>query len=507
MLDNLARKLDFKKENTIQSNRLSYEDLKTSLLIYSDSNYEDSQWLLNKYHPDRNVNAREKTIYFKKLSGEIINEAKEYAILCLLNKQSTTTINSKMYAIADFCNHCSIEKIDDIEKKNIESFYHYNFNKELKIKTKLITWARLVDFFNTLGYLDIVSIFNSYTLPNAPKQEKDDAKYIPDEIVRQLDVIFKVEKNIPIQYKTIYWTLRLIPNRISEVLSMTTECLKQVNEDVYTITIPTTKQAGPYNTGSLKMIQILYSDMGKFYIDLVKEMLKYRKKIDKETKDNFLFYSPTYEYTKEKVNIHKKKNIILNRDRVITFFNKVICKNNITYDGHIFKLTTHQFRHNAITDRINSGYFREIDLLSLTAHHSTSMIEKAYLHRNVEEVSTGPVVFKGRVINTDNPKKIEKLLERPYAFEIHNLGICSDSRDCAKDKFSCYRCKYIVPDVKNLPYFNQQLNEWSKKRHLAIQTGNVSYQELCEDRMDALQTIINRINDAIEKEENKNANK
>ena len=139
---------------------------------------------------------------------------------------------------------------------------------------------------------------NKFILESYPEKTTSD-KYIPDEVVKKLDLRMKQE-DIPLAYKTVYWILRLIPNRITEVLSMKVDCLKQIDDNTYILSIPTFKQAGQYHKGSVKLIEIKYESMGKFLIDLIKEQIKYTQENIKINENNFLFYSKGYGFRRDK---------------------------------------------------------------------------------------------------------------------------------------------------------------------------------------------------------------
>lgn len=67
-------------------------------------------------------------------------------------------------------------------------------------------------------------------------------KYIPEAVVHQLDSVF-MRQDIDLTVKCIYWILRLIPSRISEVRGMRIDCLKPYAGH-FCLFIPTWKQNG-----------------------------------------------------------------------------------------------------------------------------------------------------------------------------------------------------------------------------------------------------------------------
>ena len=86
------------------------------------------------------------------------------------------------------------------------------------------------------------SIKNPFTANPYIQKIKLDYKYIPESIACKLDEVFKKEE-IELHIRCVYWILRLIPSRISEVLAMKINCVKPYNGN-YVIFIPTWKQNG-----------------------------------------------------------------------------------------------------------------------------------------------------------------------------------------------------------------------------------------------------------------------
>ena len=147
-----------------------------------------------------------------------------------------------------------------------------------------------------------------------------------------------------------------------------------------------------------------------------------------------------------------------------------------------------------MSDRINSGIFRSIDVQGLTHHQSTAMIDQTYTHPDVMTMAeSAPIIYRGRIIQTSDERKINQLLDRPYAKRIYRLGVCSDVRKCDKDKSECLRCKYLIPDANDLEYYELELQDWKSKKESAQLIGNDIFEELCADWIASYEVVINRI--------------
>ena len=151
---------------------------------------------------------------------------------------------------------------------------------------------------------------------------------------------------------------------------------------------------------------------------------------------------------------------------------------------------------------MNSGLFRAIDLLPLTAHHNTKMIEQSYAHTSVKDLrKDDPVVFRGRIINTDDPARFDRILSKPFAKRIHRIGLCSDARGCSADRSRCLSCSYLVPDADDLDYYQSELGDWRSKKEKAESCGNEVFAELCDAWISAYETLIRRVLSAISGED------
>ena len=141
--------------------------------------------------------------------------------------------------------------------------------------------------------------------------------------------------------------------------------------------------------------------------------------------------------------------------------------------------------------------------MGLTAHHNTQMIEKSYTHYTPDDlrIEDKSIVFRGKIINTDNTKQIEMILKKPYAYSIHGLGICSDVSGCDKNKSECYRCPYMIPDFDQLERYKMEMGEWKKKKEKSDKIGNVAFSELCEYWIESYEILIQRILKAISNED------
>lgn len=507
-MSNIIPTLDFNKPKfkiTSSSERFPKENLEKSLSSYTSiSKFDDNTWIIDKLNLDENRTKKQRSIYFGTFKNQgLLYETKEYAIKLLLQRKAVKSISGKV----EFIRYCdnTLENIDnfgDITENDVLKIYSHIFNNEdISVKRRLENWLELKKILKSLNYQNQYFMMEKYITPEFPDENKNDEKYIPDESATKLDVIFKTQEDIPLAYRTIYWTLRLIPNRIIEVLSMTVNCLKQISDDTYILSIPSFKQSGPFATGTIKLIEIKDEGIGAYYISLLKQQIKIVTETYK-TDTDFLFYSYNFSFYKKKGTCEKKyyksnsgKFKSISDDSVNRFFKQLCTYKNIYDDeGNFISPTSHQFRHNGISDRMNSGIFRAIDITGLTMHHNTKMIEETYTHTSKSDLKKDtPIVFRGRIINTSNERKLNKLLAKPYAKRIYNLGICSDVRGCSKDKSKCLRCDFMIPNADDLDYYKSEMGDWNKKKETALKIGNKDFADLCQDWIDSYEIVIKKV--------------
>lgn len=471
----------------------------------SVSKYDETTWLIDRMFTERYFANGERRISFSKCDSRYVAVIKQYTLSQLLNHTSIHAIQGAIHSINIFFSFLSGKAISETSEINIQDYYQYYFGNNhinLALKTRIKHWVETKYFLSVMEYNNIRLMMEKYNTPHISRYVKA-PRYIPEEIAIQIDLIMKRNNYIPSVYKFMYWTLRLIPNRFSEVLNCQDDCLKQLTDTLYTISIPTYKQEGPYQQ-TVRVIYIKNEDVGKMYIDIVKETIKAAKQIDNR-KMNLICYQQSSKRIWDP-SVQEMRFIPVNNCYHIvslTQFNKFLANlcqfyNIQDQNGYIYKPTSHCFRHNATSDRINSGLFRDVDVQALTFHANTEMINKAYYHSPSDQYENDSVYFKGRIIKCDD-NKVQQVLRKPYAITIRGLGICSDSRSCNKNKSQCLFCSHMTPDCDKLDEYINSRDEWIKKKQLALETKNKDYENLCDQWIDGYTLIIRKVENFISK--------
>ena len=483
--------------------QMTIEEANEKLKSYcSTSSFSDNTWIIDKVFTDKNIQQHRKSIYFSQIENPYLrHEVKMWIIYRMMKRRSVSTLIDDVTHVSKLANciNSKTKTFKDVKPVEVLSFYQLLFENspEISLRGQLRDWYGARTFATEMKFNALKNCMNKYVVESYPQGGRYDDKYIPEEVAVKLDIFMKQE-SVPLVFRCIYWSLRLIPNRVTEVLSLTVNCLKQIDKDTYVLTIPTFKQAGSYYKGSIKMIELKDEGIGSYYINLLKQQIEYTKNI--EADDDFLFYAKKY---RNKINGNEIKyfnckgpDIKISYSHTRTFF-KTVCdvKKYVDEKGNPISIATHQFRHNAITDRLTSGIFRPIEVMGLTAHHNTQMIENSYTHRTAKDLTIGekPIVFNGRIINTDNDMQENSILRRPFAKRIYKLGVCSDIRDCNCDKSKCLRCEYLIPNADDLDYYQNEMNDWKTKMEKANSIGNTDFAELCEYWIESYEILIERI--------------
>lgn len=315
-------------------------------------------------------------------------------------------------------------------------------------------------------------------------------KYIPIEVINQFDEIFFHEKEIPLEMRCCYWICRLIPSRIGEVISIPTKCIKQYGEE-YTLTLNMYKQNGGYIEPEKRLIGFKNEGMGNYLLDLIRKQMDVSESIQHyvgEDDKGLLFtyiqgkyYGDNYcadGKFKDKFKRFETKKTTLRTlsDRA---FRKVLNEMAKRYQikdrhGSIYKITPHQLRHNAITDRIYEG-FALIEIKDMTHHKTTAMIEGSYIHpdkekmvqqaRTINDEKDEEGIFRGKIIQ-NSINALEKIKRMPRSHSLGRLGVCSDISGCKSDMFECLACDCFEPSVDEQGYFEEQVAEWEGKTRL-----------------------------------------
>lgn len=446
----------------------------------SDINFYDDKWVCNIFIRNPSIKKHNVTLRFSRIPNKYKDIVKYFSAISLVHGKSINTVISYLSDLIRFFDFWSNKGIDIcfFNEYSLVEFYEYLNSKDFSKNTKSGIWSTMNMFFKTMNGWDNKELKNLFLKCPYDRQLKFDSKFIPTEIANDLDRVF-MNENSPLHIRVVYWILRLIPSRVSEVMGIKIDCLKKYNGN-YVLFIPTWKQNGGHQEPILRSVHLEDVGISGYLIKLIKDQQREAKEIQyhlaNDQKGALLSYRQCY--TKNgKIYKYGNSYYVITRDYISSYFKKVCVENNIVdNDGKPYRVTTHQFRHNGITDRLASG-FTIAQIKEITAHHGDSMIynsynhlnlkpetiikQQKYLHKEDELTENKHVLFAGRILNME--EQLEKrLLKNPRAHKVRG-GICSDITGCKSDMLNCLSCEYFVPDKEQIDYYKEQIVAWKEK--------------------------------------------
>lgn len=443
----------------------------------NDVRFEDDTWVCNKKRKNPTAKASDYCLYFANTPLQYKNVLKYYAVLSFSNNNNISGIISTVKRTKIFLKYIdSIEiSLNVINREVAQSFRKYLAETTYAESYKNKIWIATKTFFKVIKGLDNVPKTNYFEGKNPfiIETNRHDEKYIPKYVIKQMDKAFK-DNNLPLFIRVVYWICRTIPSRIGEVLGMPIECIKPVTEDMWVIFIPTWKQNGGYNEPQIRRVYFRDKGHGKFLKQLIQEQqqiaVSLQDNIDEEDKKNLLLTRKVLKIMNG-VSHESDSTTITMYDAVARAFTNIIKQYNIIdEDGNLYKLTSHQLRHNGITNRLYHG-FSLIQVSLLTGHQGVGMLQTAYNHPQTDvmiasqqsmhkDIKNSPVYFRGRILNMDDVTE-QRLLKNIRTRRIKGLGICGDFTECKS--FQCLACDRFIPDVDDLPYHNEQVRIFEEK--------------------------------------------
>lgn len=448
-----------------------------------DIHFASDKWICGTLRRSPAEKADLYTLRFDRIPASHKDTVKYFAIISLMQNKSIATVKTYICDLIRFFDFWTFSKrtgdLSACDEFVATSFYQYLENRGLAEATNIGIWSSMSTFFKTMNGWDNRPLKNPFSISPYCRQNKYYEKYIPEYVVNQLDCIFKKDE-IDLYLRCAYWILRLIPSRISEVVGMPIECLKRF-DGKYVLFIPTWKQNGGWRRPVTRSIHLEEKGIAAYLIRLIKEQQEAARQLQEympDGKQGALFtYRQRNLFRREKP-YYTRLCFVATRDTVRTRFQDICMRYGVRdQDGNSYKVTTHQFRHNGITDRLAAG-FTAAQIADMTGHHGDAMIYNAYAHLDLKPetivekqkfVSGEPgsrderyILFGGRILNM-NEQLETRLLKNLRAHRVRG-GICSDITGCKSDMWNCLECKFFVPDAEQRNYYIEQIALWKAKQ-------------------------------------------
>lgn len=435
--------------------------------------FDDDKWVCDKKKKRLSETNLNVTIYFSKVRREYKEMIKLFAIIRIMSNASIAVVKNDIFRISEYLDFVNGNL--DVSYESAMRYKQYLDMTGLSETTLHSKWGSVNKFYEIMNGYENKKYQMCFANNPYDSHKKHDYKYIPDTVAQQLDRVFYYE-DVDETIRCVYWILRLVPSRISEVLNIKIDCLKPFDGH-YCLFIPTWKQNGGRREPIMRCTHIENKGMGGYLISLIHKQQNMSKELQKfmpENKKDALFTYRTVNHMPDGT-----KNMT-NQYRVVSWpvisrkFEKICEKYSIRNElGEIYKVTTHQFRHNGITDRLEKGFTVE-QVTDITGHHGSTMLLDAYSHLNlkpetilkvqnsvISEIEKDYTAFNGQVMNCSQEQE-DIIMKNVRAHKVRG-GICRDITGCKSDMMNCLECQYFKPDSEQLEYYKEQLELWEQK--------------------------------------------
>ncbi|MFP3123801.1 integrase [Ectobacillus funiculus] len=522
------------------------QQLRLKTQQYGSFKFEDDSWYFEKKHTTATQKERF-MVYFSDVSTEFKDLLKYYVLMQRIAPQTLATYVSNVNRFLNFFrSHFPDMSLTKVNRKII-GFYEREIreNIELTEHQRHSRYKAIIHFFkNMSGFPGVpeqtpVKKRNPFPMD----RDKNNDMYIPTEVVKKFDKIMLDEScPIPDVLRLAYWLQRSFPNRISQVTSVSYNCLKPLYS-AYVISFVHTKQSGGYVIAETHTVPVLNTGHGRYIIELIKKVQDQRKElikkfpVAKKSEDFLLLLSGTRIELKNgklviQTNIDKYKlyekylelqerfpkdskrklaekmqqegydikddNLerwryfgfradttlkVITGARFNSYLNKIATLCKITDEkGRIYKIKSHQFRHNATTDRLYIGGYtmdqamvvrndKGESMPMVYAHQQKEMHKKMWMEStDLKSPSDAPVEFKGQIFDLDDEKTITRLTKNPRMYltweanSKKGVGLCSYISNCnpkgTSIHFECYECDWFVPKAEYYEDYKREHGYW-----------------------------------------------
>ncbi|WP_195250917.1 phage integrase SAM-like domain-containing protein [Romboutsia sp. 1001713B170207_170306_H8] len=513
----------------------------------SNIKFEENTWLCDNAENDVERDCSIK-LYFSKCPDEFIDYVKYYALIAELRLSTKIGYVGKVIEFMKYLkNEEKIIRLDVVNQTCIKRYKMYLDRTKLSHATKVSRINCLNHFFLTLSEWEGLPKNNPINIRQSRyKRNKGDnqlkTRYIPETITLKLDEIFKSDE-VPLCFRLYYWICRMYPSRCKEISKLRVDSIKKVSDDEYVLFKKVDKPRNDLGETELVDIYIKYKGLGKYMIDLfyeqksIAEKLQYKS--NKEKYKGLLFlYHPVLERGNKEI-IQYNRVCLLVGGIFNRYLKRLSQKHNISVDENI-SVTTHSFRHNNVTDKLDYGY-KPIEVRDSGGWMDDVTIYDSYYHSNTDKskktqaknlkeryyreytgdytrldtksntsinnltlnesnIASKKVVFRGRIMNLDE-KKEKWILSNKRAYSISSdnrcIGICTDIYSCKEEIFACLGCDEFAPDSNEVDYYREQAIYWEEQaEHFEI-NGKEFQAEYASQTRDLFKKIVSRIESLI----------
>ncbi len=336
------------------------------------------------------------------------------------------TLSSYMMAFRRFSqflkeNHLFIGNINQINRELIIEYIHYLNQQDFNPQTVISHLGAIKLFFED-GNINRWFKVSPYLirLEDYPKSKKPLPRYIPEEVVKQLNQ--HIDK-LPEQIMRMVLILQECGLRIGEALTLSFDCLRQDAEGDWFLFIMRNKPKKEQNLPISRELVAVIQEQQEFI----------RKNLDENF--NYLFCGRQKGGEANSKFLPEAK--VMTPEPFSTSINRLAKEKNITKsNGTVWRFQSHQFRHTVGTRMINNNVPQHIVQKYLGHESPTMTMRYAHIHdqtlkREIAQFHDSRVVnVAGEVVKTNNAE-LDKNLDL-HLFKKNVLAQALSDGSCAR---------------------------------------------------------------------------
>ncbi|MCL2082792.1 MAG: hypothetical protein FWH04_06125 [Oscillospiraceae bacterium] len=200
-----------------------YHDFLSSLS--GSISFEDDTWVCEKRLRCAHERPHNISLYFSKVPEKYKAMVKYYAIIRLIQGISIPVARNNVRNIGFFLCFLNEDRLESVNVLTASRFQEHIDSKGWAESTRAGIWNDIGKFLTQMNGYDGMALRNPFGDHIYQFGKKHDYKYIPDAVAKQLDCVF-MDEGIALHLRCVYWLLRLVPSRISEILGMKIDCVK-----------------------------------------------------------------------------------------------------------------------------------------------------------------------------------------------------------------------------------------------------------------------------------------
>lgn len=429
---------------------------------FSDSDFSSTKWLVRT--PEYNTLRTVSFSAFSSVPESIVVLVKCWAIQLFSISYSLGTIRFKLSQIAVFLKYFGDLNIPLSSIRN--SSVHLFLSKYSEKPTLYNSLSCTISDFCVFASQNEICFAENIHPPTLHVKQQKTVRRAPDKcVVDALDKFFFTNATVPVDMRCAYLLLRLILNRISEILRMPIDCVSYPEEGIFAVSIATQKETPLHRPVITKYARSLTGEVTSILHLSIIEQREYARMHQSDIPEEYTNYLFVSSESPDK----------LMSDTDFNAYLKKVCEENKILDanGNIAHITSHDLRHVGVTERLHSGIISP-ERTRIEANHTSvsATLGYGYTSMHDENQRTSKIVqgvfqdvfteAQAPASTVLPPKKYSALKENPFTRLLPGIGLCSDVA-CVPRFEICLQCEHFTPNKIYIEYF-RECSALTKKR-------------------------------------------